>query len=335
MGTAQMTRYRRGTGPTKKDRKPDRYLTVLAVVLLAIAAVGIVTMVRRELQVTQEIQQTANATQSVVTVETTDPESTMIQEVILPGQEDIIPEGMTLATRFKLPPGFERVPQQEGSFGAWLRELPMKADGMPVLLYNGTTKEAQVHTAIVDMDVGEKDLQQCADAIMRLRAEWLWSVNRQEQVSFHLTNGFVCDYHRWRRGYRLEVDGNDVHWIKAAGLDSGYTEFRNYLDTVFMYAGTQSLEKETQAAAWSAMRPGDMLVQGGSPGHAVLVADMAVNRQTGETIFLLLQSYMPAQEMHILKNMTDSGPWYTLSQEDNGLETPEWSFSKGSLRRYQ
>ena len=52
----------------------------------------------------------------------------------------------------------------------------MKPANAPVLIYTGAQKWRQdVHAAVIDIDVGRRDLQQCADAIMRLRAEWLFA----------------------------------------------------------------------------------------------------------------------------------------------------------------
>lgn len=80
---------------------------------------------------------------------------------------------------------------------------------------------------------------------------------------------------------------------------------------------------------------GDVFIKGGFPGHAVLVADMVENKTTGEKRFLLLQSYMPAQDMHILKNpkSEDGTPWYTMPVGDQ-LVTPEWVFLGTALRRW-
>jgi hypothetical protein len=107
------------------------------------------------------------------------------------------------------------------------------------------------------------------------------------------------------------------------------------MDLVFAYAGTYSLERELKPVAVGDIAIGDVFIKGGFPGHAVLVADMAENAATGEKRFLLVQSYMPAQEMHVLKNPAspDGSPWY---QTDFGehLKTPEWVFARGSLRRW-
>ena len=46
---------------------------------------------------------------------------------------------------------------------------------------------------------------------------------------------------------------------------------------------------------------GDVFIQGGFPGHAIIVVDLAEN-EVGEKCFLVAQSYMPAQEIHVLKN---------------------------------
>ena len=114
-----------------------------------------------------------------------------------------------------------------------------------------------------------------------------------------------------------------------------YEDFRNYMTLVFAYAGTLSLEKELTPVSIEDMQIGDVFIQGGSPGHAIIVIDMAANKETGNSIFLLAQSYMPAQDIHILKNPTksDFSPWYSLSFEDD-LFTPEWTFTRNNLRRF-
>ena len=54
------------------------------------------------------------------------------------------------------------------------------------------------------------------------------------------------------------------------------------------------------------MQIGDVFIKGGFPGHAVVVLDMAENDRTGQRVFLLAQSYMPAQDIHIMKNPTNA-----------------------------
>lgn len=221
-----------------------------------------------------------------------------------------------LAQRIPPPPGYTRLPAAEGSWAAWLRGLPMKPAHAPVLIYTGAPKWRQdVHAAVVDIDVGKRDLQQCADAIMRLRGEWLFASGRKESIRFNDTHG-----------KRLRF---------STRRDNGYASFRKYMDYVFAYAGTYSLERELKPVPLADIEIGDLFIKGGFPGHAVLVADMVENTQTGEKRFLLLQSYMPAQEMHVLKSPAagDSTPWYPASF-DGDLITPEWTFPAGSLRRW-
>jgi hypothetical protein len=62
---------------------------------------------------------------------------------------------------------------------------------------------------------------------------------------------------------------------------------------------------------------------------------MAVNRISGEKVFMLAQSYMPAQDIHILKNLSERNisPWYRIPLE-NEINTPEWIFYKQDLYRF-
>lgn len=244
-------------------------------------------------------------------------------------------DGKVISERIDVPKGFERIEAKEGTFGDYLRSLPLKPHGSPVLYYNGDTKSAEVYVAVLDIDIGDRDLQQCADAAMRLRAEYLYSKSEFDKIHFNFTNGFRVDYSKWMQGYRVAISGNKTSWVKKTGEASDYQSFRKYLDMVFAYAGTASLVKELSTVAIEDMQIGDVFIKGGSPGHCVIIVDMAENKETGEKLFLLAQSYMPAQDIHILKNpYNDEGnPWYSL-QSGEDLDTPEWDFSVEQLMRF-
>ena len=52
----------------------------------------------------------------------------------------IIPRGKTIETRFNTPEGFTRIASGSSSFGLYLRNLPLKADGAEVMAFDGTVK---------------------------------------------------------------------------------------------------------------------------------------------------------------------------------------------------
>lgn len=209
------------------------------------------------------------------------------------------------------PPGYARLHCATGSFGEWLRAVPLKTN-KTVYLYNGHLKKDQsVQFAVLDMPVGTKDLQQCADAIMRLRAEFLFSKKRFSEIAFKDNNG------KW---YRWEGTNDRV-------------AFERYLEKVFGWCGSASLEKQLHSVPDSiTIQPGDVFITGGFPGHAMIVADVAINDK-GKPVFLLAQSYMPAQDIHIVNNPASRplSPWYEINEI---IDTPEWSFLKRQLRRW-
>ena len=246
-----------------------------------------------------------------------------------------LPEN-SLENRIKVPPGFKRVSAAEGEFARWLRGLPLKPGKPDVLLFDGSRKSNQsVHAAVVDIDVGGRDLQQCADAVIRLRAEYLFQRGDFEEIVFHFTDGTPARYTRWAAGYRPRVSSSRVGWLPGTAPDHSYTGFRRYLDAVFTYAGTISLDRELRALRDpNEAAPGDVFIEAGSPGHAVLVVDVAVNA-AGRRLLLLAQSYMPAQDIHILINPTNPSisPWYEADMGES-LTTPEWVFSRRHLKRF-
>lgn len=250
-----------------------------------------------------------------------------------------------LCQRFAPPPGYERVAADSGSFAFYLRHLPLKPSGAKVLLHDGREKpNPGIYEAVVNLPIGKKDLHQCADAVIRLRAEYLWQSGQYDKIHFNLTNGFRVDYERWRKGGRVKVVVNQTSWEQKAMVSDSYTTFWQYLEFVFTYAGTLSLSKELEQVMSGDTTPGraapevaigDVFIQGGSPGHAVIVVDLTTDK-AGKKAFLLAQSYMPAQEIQILKNPNDekSSPWFSADFGES-LETPEWIFGKGDLKRFR
>jgi hypothetical protein len=258
---------------------------------------------------------------------------------IIPGRQTveaspIVTTGNTIETRFQVPPQYERIKVETNSFGYYLRKLPLKPKGNLVRYYDGRIKHKIVHEAVIDISVGKKDLQQCADAVMRLRAEYFYSKKQFDSICFTLTNGTNIPFSRWIRGDRIIVKANNTNWRHSAKPSDNYDTFIEYLDFIFTYAGTISLARTMSPTDVKHMKIGDVFIVGGSPGHAVIVVDMA--RDTaGKKIFMLAQSYMPAQDIHVLKNLNDvsMSPWYYLKQGEV-LVTPEWTFTAEQLRTW-
>ncbi|NMR95908.1 hypothetical protein HKB01_01250, partial [Vibrio parahaemolyticus] len=80
--------------------------------------------------------------------------------------------GNTIKERYKTPEGFKRIDVDENSFGEFLRNQKLKPYGEKALYYDGREKPfGNVYESVLDVDIGDRDLHQCADAIMLLRAE--------------------------------------------------------------------------------------------------------------------------------------------------------------------
>ena len=266
------------------------------------------------------------------------PATPAAQESILPDVSGAIinPSGNTIESRFNPPAGYTRKPVAANSYAAFLRKTKLKRDGAMVHYYDGRVKDnPNIYAAVLTYDVGTKDLQQCADAVMRLRAEYLFNTGQRNRISFYFNSGFRADYTHWANGERISVKGNKVQWIKSAAADPSYQSFRQYLDVVYSYASTLSLSRQLQPVSYTAMAIGDVLIVGGSPGHAVTVMDIAEDK-AGNKVYLLSQSYMPAQEIQVLHNPASKAvsPWYKLDATANDISTPQWRFNTGQLMRF-
>ncbi len=220
---------------------------------------------------------------------------------------------MNTVNDIPVPMGFFRVSATSEDFSGFLRRIPLKKD-KTVYLFNGSKKINQsAQFAVLDISVGNQNLQQCGDAAMRLRAEYLFSKGRYEDIMF-IDNE--------RKEYKFSKPYDHEH-LSA------------YLDKVFAMCGTASLSKQLLSKNLEDAEPGDVLIRGGFPGHAVIIMDVAENK-VGRKIFMIAQSYMPAQDIHLLINQmnTDLSPWYYADLKTN-IETPEYIFTSNELKTWE
>lgn len=226
----------------------------------------------------------------------------------------------TVEKRFLPVDGFKRVKAETNSFGAYLRSLPLKKISSKVKYYNGAEKENEdVYVSVVNQEIDPVDLQQCADAVMRLRGEWLFAQKRYDEIHFNFLS-----------------DGKPHYFSEFAKGDYSYKNFRKYMKYIFSYANTGSLHDELVAVKNIIdIQPGDVFIQKKQPyGHAVIVLDVIENDK-GAKKYPLAQSYMPAQETQVLANPTESSfsPWYSVA--NGSIITPEWRFDAKDLRRFK
>ena len=240
---------------------------------------------------------------------------------------------------FHPPDGFARVHVGSGTFGAWLRGLPIRQDRTRVYSFRRRLLQ-RPSAAIVHLDVGHRDLQQCADSAIRLHAEFLWSKGQKKALKYHFTSGDLSRWETWQKGERFIIDGSQVTRKIGPLRNDSHESFRTWLDLIFMYAGSLSIHRDTTAVGDSPFEIGDIFVQGGRPGHVVMILDMAEDAK-GKTVALIGQGFMPAEDFHILQ---DDGPhvvdgqWFILPTTETGtLPTPSWPspFTKDQARRFQ
>ena len=216
------------------------------------------------------------------------------------------------------PRGYERVSVDPGSFGQFIRDFPLQKRGSHMTYYNGNLAYGQYYGyAVLDLPM-LANTEQCADAVMRMRAEYLWSNGQYGSIHFHSVSGKEQIYH-----------GN-----------ADRKAFEKYLRGVFDNSNTTSLRREMKPKEVESIAPGDVFVYEspgtGYFGHAVLVVDVAINKKTGQKAIMLAQSSTPALTMHIIRDFLHPvlSPWVVLEDTTDGLFISGIHFVMSDLRTW-
>lgn len=214
------------------------------------------------------------------------------------------------------PMGYTRVEAENGSYAQYLRSLPLKRRGTKVMLYTGGEANYQfLSTGVIDQDLLSNS-EQCADATMRLRAEYLWSRGRYGEISFRNVNGKMMHY--------------------AGG--GSRKAFERYMRDVYGLCSTFSLFTETTPRDIKDVQPGDVLVYparaGHKYGHALIVVDVAKSK-SGKVAIMCAEGNTPARDKHIVRNLNPlKNPWFFLDEDDETIWISCFHFNKNELRHY-
>lgn len=148
------------------------------------------------------------------------------------------PNGYQTVGDIPTPWGYERMSGNEPGYSSYLRSLPLKGRGAKVQLYTGGDARFQsLNYAVIDIPV-LSNAEQCADACMRLRAEYLHHTRQYGRIRFQNVNGKTLNYQGGASRKALE----------------------RYLRNLYGVASTYSLSREMKVRPLSEMQPGDVFV---------------------------------------------------------------------------
>lgn len=208
--------------------------------------------------------------------------------------------------RVQVPNGFQRI-IDNNPFTDWLRNLPLKDKNSEVITYQGKTAGLKErffmnYEGVIDMNILNK-WQQCADSILRLRAEYYWSRNEFDKIKFKLGNKTV----------------SYLSWAQKSGHSR--KTFEKYLTHIFANLGTASMKRDLQPISEKDLRIGDVNIQNksGGTGHIFMIMDIVENSD-GERLYLLGQGATPAQNFHIIKLPLHTSSWMSMEKLQNTLK---------------
>ena len=218
------------------------------------------------------------------------------------------------------PWGYERIKGDDPAYSAFLRSLPLQGRGSDVMLYTGGKSRFQsLNYAVVDIPL-LSNAEQCADACIRLRAEYLFNSRQYGRIQFKNVNGKSMKY--------------------TGG--SSRKAFNSYLRRVYGLASTFSLSREMKQRALVDIQPGDVFVYAATDrpgnhkyGHAVMVVDVAKDKN-GKKAFLLAEGNTPARSIHVMRNFKNPfrSPWFILDENADILLLSVFPYKSNELRHF-
>ena len=94
-----------------------------------------------------------------------------------------------------------------------------------------------------------------------------------------------------------------------------------------------------EVRALTDIQPGDVFIYPANSqryGHAIMVADVAKNTSDGTTAVIVVEGFMPARSIHVMRNPENlnNSPWFILDQDSEILNFSLFQFNTSDLRHF-
>lgn len=231
---------------------------------------------------------------------------------------------------------FHRIVIKDNSFASFLRQLPLNKPGSDVLNHRGGVFKSGNDTSVafvVDMNINGRRLEQCMDILVRIYAEYLWENNLTEDLNLPIPGGYRLAWQKWMEGFRPAFKGINMSLNQTAPANSTIQSYRSYLNTVYSESHTQQFYHAYQTLNRTDVQIGDIIIKRGTKGHAVMIVDLAINKE-GNMIALIGNGDTPACQFFLLNYRSDQ-PWVPLDFTQETLSLPlKRKMSWDGLRRF-
>lgn len=188
-------------------------------------------------------------------------------------------------------------------------------------------------------------VEQCADIVVRLVAEYANGNGNADEIVFRSLSGQRIEWKRWLQGrYAVNTDASAIIYHAGAARTETPREFDEFLTFVMSYVNTASLRRDWREVAPGDIQIGDVLIQpsclGAGMGHMSMVVD-ACEDSAGNRLYLFVDGYTPAR-VPVVRQREPNKPmsaWMTPKEyleymdqfgPGNFYRSPEWVTTAGS-----
>lgn len=234
----------------------------------------------------------------------------------------------TIADRFPVPKGCTEATPEEGSFAAWLAARPLASEDTPVRTADGDRVRFTFSPALAVLDMDLLGPQDCADSVIRLRGDYLWSAGGADDLTLKYLSGDAIPWARWAEGCRPKLNlarSRVARWDCGDTRTDGRDDFTAYLKNVMRYANSFALARDLTPIDPNDVGPGDVLTQpnpSGGIGHAAIVARTITCDDGATRRHLVVNGFLPPQSVHVIGRRTSFGalrPWFTISDYESQM----------------